>query len=570
MNSKDINQLIEIINNKTNIVDIINEYIKVEKKGANYWALCPFHDDVNPSMSISFEKKIFKCFSCGVGGNVVHFLQRFKNISFIESIKLICEQYSIDYSSYINIIEKKYSPEEEKIFKINQETFFFYQYILNKEKESNEELKKFLNKRSLEIEQIEKYSIGFAPRGESLYKFLLKKGFTKEEINFAGLINKNDNDYFQNRLIFAIIEEDNFIYGFSGRNIEDDSDIKYLNSRENVVFKKRNIVWNINNLNYSENKIIIFEGFMDVISWEKNSNTNVKAIALMGLNLNPKIIKRLKKITKMITLGYDNDIAGINNTILSGNELIKNDISVFILSFMGGKDIDEHFKIDTSWNEESYFLWFINQYLIKIKNINQINNYSKLPIKEIQTFLISFKNNFEYELMIEEFKKTINLHKMFLKQIDRISDNKTYETEENKNVKRELNIFSKKIEINIKTLEAILEKTITELIKISFLIDIEKVLILKNNFLLSNDQLNLIENLNNVENKKEMDILINIGIFEEVELEIFEKEIYEKINDLEKEINLNKMLILKFKNDLEIENDFHKFSFNKIKNLKDN
>lgn len=581
-NSK-LNELIETINHNSNIVDVIKEYIPIEKRGANYWAVCPFHDDTSPSLSISEIKNIFKCFSCGAGGNAISFVQRFKNISFIDALKELSDKYSIDYKKYIILKERKYSSEEKLIFQINQETQYFYQFQLKKEIKTNKALQGYLKKRNITDEIIEKYNIGYAKKDGGLFDFLQKKGFSVEEINQSGLINSNNLDYFRDRLMFTIIEDDGFVYGFSGRKINDSENgiesPKYLNSRENVVFRKNNIIWNIPNIGYKENQLLIFEGFMDVISWEQLSNSNIPAISLMGLGFSQGTLNRLKQRTNKIILGYDKDEAGINNTISVGNRLVQNNINVNVLNFDGGKDIDEHFSSSNSWSEEPYFLWFINKFLLSLTNINNIENYDLIPVKQINDFIASFRNSDQFELMKTTFEQKIVLHKMFFKPTnndmppinnDFVGANIQYNNQSAANSNIDY------LEIKMKEIEKILftfEVELVDLIRLKnkgsnqdFIVEIEA-------HYLSPQAISYFENIKNVEKSELNNILNKIDNNFKMKYEDYSLiedlilELVERVDELNNEINKIKLLIIKYKNEGTPDNHFHKTTFNKLKKM---
>ncbi len=413
---KTIDELVKYFNEEKPIQEIIGNYIDLEKKGNNYWAICPFHEDTKPSLSVSPSKKIFKCFSCGSAGNAIVFVQRFKNISFLNSLKEISSLYDMDVSSIIKTKVKVYTETQKLIFQINQAALDFFSFQLEKNFNKNTPIDKYLKERKITLEIIDKYKLGFNPNNE-LYEFLIKKGYTKEQLELAKIV-KDKTSILRNRLIFPIIQEDGFIYGFSGRTLQKNHQFaKYINSQENEVFKKGKILWNLNNIGFKETELLITEGFMDVIAWETNSGTNIKALATMGVAFDRQLISKLKSITNKIIVAFDNDKPGRENAIKMANILVSNGLKVDFLVYENYKDLDE-LLINTqgSFQQKPYYLWFIDDFLIQEIDINNTMDYDKIPSRVINSFLDSYKNLSEFFLIKKHFNETINLAEMFFRE----------------------------------------------------------------------------------------------------------------------------------------------------------
>lgn len=413
---KTIDELVKYFNEEKPIQEIIGNYIDLEKKGNNYWAICPFHEDTKPSLSVSPSKKIFKCFSCGSAGNAIVFVQRFKNISFLNSLKEISSLYDMDVSSIIKTKVKVYTETQKLIFQINQAALDFFSFQLEKNFNKNTPIDKYLKERKITLEIIDKYKLGFNPNNE-LYEFLIKKGYTEEQLELAKIV-KDKTSILRNRLIFPIIQEDGFIYGFSGRTLQKNHQFaKYINSQENEVFKKGKILWNLNNIGFKETELLITEGFMDVIAWETNSGTNIKALATMGVAFDRQLISKLKSITNKIIVAFDNDKPGRENAIKMANILVSNGLKVDFLVYENYKDLDE-LLINTqgSFQQKPYYLWFIDDFLIQEIDINNTMDYDKIPSRVINSFLDSYKNLSEFFLIKKHFNETINLAEMFFRE----------------------------------------------------------------------------------------------------------------------------------------------------------
>ncbi len=347
MQDNSLNKLIGIIQEKTNISNIISDYISLEKKGNNFTGLCPFHSDSNPSMSVNDSKGIFKCFVCGAGGDAIAFVKAYKGISFIEAVKEVSEKAGVEWKGYLNIKEKVINPVIKRGWEINEEALNFFKYNLNNSTDNN--ITSYVESRGLDKEIIEKFGIGYSGEMGSLSNFLLNKGFSEDEIILYGLAKRKEDttlqDYFIERLIFSIMDEDGNVIGFSGRVIGESKYAKYLNSPETPLFIKSKILYNLSNAKVRANlskELIVVEGFMDVIALYKAGIEN--SIATMGTAFTKEHNKIIKSSTNNIVLAFDSDAAGINATISTGKELVKDQFNVSVSKVPAGKDFDELLK----------------------------------------------------------------------------------------------------------------------------------------------------------------------------------------------------------------------------------
>jgi len=333
---------IQEIQNKAEIVSVISKYTNLQKKGQDYIGLCLFHQDSNPSMSVSPAKKIFKCFSCGVGGNAFEFLMKYRNLSFLEAAVELAEEFHIDLGQ-INLAPKKekYSDAEKKIFEINQEAMKYYQVNLNAELGTL--ARKYLENRKIEKDQISQWEVGYA-LGDEIVKHLTAIGYTTKDIVAAGLATQKDNgtfDYFNNRIVFPIKNLDGHVIGFSGRVLTDEKP-KYLNTRETLVFKKTNILFNLDRVWKIKERlesVILLEGFMDVISLEKVNIHN--SMAIMGTAFSKYHLQILKEIKKPVKLFLDGDEAGFNAMYQIAKILLANNLKFSIIDNVTNQDPDE-------------------------------------------------------------------------------------------------------------------------------------------------------------------------------------------------------------------------------------
>ena len=394
------NKLIEELLDNANIVDVIGQFIKLHKSGANYFGLCPFHPDNHASLSVSPKKRIFKCFSCGTSGNVINFVQKYKKISYGQAIKEVAkllgysdqqiDDYFFKSNKSLLINSKLYSlnAEANEIFKsllFNTENKKYLQYLLD---------------RKLSLSTIKKFEVGFCGKNNSsqiMYDLLTNKEinsnakWNENDLLEASLININDkslivNDYFYNRITFPIKDKNGFIIAFIARDILANSELKYLSSKETKLFSKSNTLYNLDRiLSNKPETLIILEGNIDLLSlYEANFDENKYGpIALMGVAFTSNHINLLKsaKFIKNILLWLDNDQAGWQSTLTNGLRLLQagfNNVYI-IVNDTKYKDVNEILVncgkqevLDMLHNDNK--IDFLSFYIEKqLTNVSQIN-----------------------------------------------------------------------------------------------------------------------------------------------------------------------------------------------------
>ena len=307
-----INEIID----RTDMVGLVSEYVTLQKRGKNYFGLCPFHDDQTPSFSVSPSKKIAKCMSCGEGGNPINFLKKIKNISFDEACHYLAERVGVHLERTKAV---KQVDENLKYYEINQVAQKFYEHFLYNSQTGKEALE-YLYKRGLDMETLKMFGIGLAPKNHTtLTKLLTDKGYSLTDAADIGLLRNGKEghyDTFFNRIMFPIIDENGRVLGFSGRIFHDDpNQPKYVNTEETVIYKKGEMLYNLNNAVphiRKTGRVILCEGQMDVISL---SNAGIKeAICSLGTALTSEQANLLSKYTKNVLICYDGDSAGIKAT----------------------------------------------------------------------------------------------------------------------------------------------------------------------------------------------------------------------------------------------------------------
>lgn len=436
---------IKQILDKADIVAIIGEHIRLEKKGNDYKGICPFHDDSNPSLSVSPNKKVFKCFSCGETGNAITFVQKFKHISFPEAVKYVGEKCGIEVNTG-NISHKQ---NFEKLYKIMQDATSYYEFYLKNSIEGKNALE-YLHNRKLDDQIIKRFRIGLSSSENNL----LFEAMTKKEEPYlpvdlikCGLIRDNHSDMFRNRIIFPIDDVNGHIVGLSGRifNSNQRNEPKYINSQENDIFKKGNILYNysysLNDIK-KKNRIYIFEGFMDVIAAYKANVLNT--VATMGTALTDNHIKMIKKLTSNIVLCFDGDIAGITATKRAISLFLKENMNVNVMLLPEGMDPDEYllkygsaslndFLENKSISSIDYLYSLEKRDLIK-DDINSVEKFKK----NIFSYLKMYNSKFIENQIIKRMSEDLELENKDLnKDFDNINDFVDFSPVVEKHIKQE-------------------------------------------------------------------------------------------------------------------------------------
>ena len=320
-------EVISQIKDRLDIVDVVSQYVVLKKSGANYWGLCPFHNDKKPSMSVSPSRGIFKCFSCGEGGDALSFLVKIQNREYKDVILELAEKYGIE-------LPKKYTPSSETkdlkkdMIKACTKAAKFYHTQLRSADDANKAMTA-LRARNVDDSVIDRFTLGWAPnKYDTLYKEL-KKEFKDDVLEKAGLILKSNSggwiDRFRNRIIIPIQNENGEYVAFGARAVDEGQNPKYLNSSDSLIYNKSKLLFGLYTAQEAiknEDGVLIMEGYFDVISAQAHGVEN--AVASCGTALTAEHVKLLSRYTKSrrIYLSFDTDNAGINAT-KKGSAVIK-------------------------------------------------------------------------------------------------------------------------------------------------------------------------------------------------------------------------------------------------------
>ena len=339
-------ELIEEVRTKNDIVDVISGYVRIQKKGSNYFGLCPFHNEKSPSFSVSQSKQIFYCFGCGAGGNVITFLMEYENATFQEAVKILADRAGI------NLPEMEYNEEARqkesrraRLLEINKEAARYYYYMLPISRGRTGY--QYLSGRSLTDETMKKFGLGFADGSSSdLTAYLRARGYPDELLQESGLLafdeKRGVHDKFWNRVMFPIQDGNHRVIGFGGR-VMGDAKPKYLNSPETMIFDKSRNLYGLNFARTSrKGNIILCEGYMDVIAMHQAGFT--QAVASLGTAFTTGQASLLRRYTEDVLLAYDSDGAGVNAAMRAIGILKESGLRGRVIDMKPYKDPDEFMK----------------------------------------------------------------------------------------------------------------------------------------------------------------------------------------------------------------------------------
>ena len=419
------------IKDQLDIVQIISDYVELKQSGSNYLGLCPFHNEKTPSFTVSAQKGIFHCFGCGEGGDAISFIMKKENLSYPEAIHFLADKLGIFIET--GKVDKELYDHRKKLFQINDEAkLYFFQNLL-----ASPIPKKYIQDRGINKNLINKYMIGYATtNSQGLLNHLMKKGYKLEDILELGLVKKSRKngslyDAYINRLIFPIIDSRKNIIGFGGRTLGEDR-AKYINSPESIVYHKSDHIYgtmNFKNIS-KENKAILVEGYMDVISL---SNYDIDySVASLGTSLTKEQAKLIARYTKNIFICYDGDDAGILAAERALNIFKEIDLFPNIVKIPDGLDPDDYLK---KYGKESFLNLLensLNPILYKYNNLLKKFNLKDIDdkidfLKELTELLSTIESRLVRDEYINRFSKDLDLDKEnLLFEVNNLLKNNSY------------------------------------------------------------------------------------------------------------------------------------------------
>lgn len=396
---------IDELKDRLDIVDIISEYVNLKRAGSSFKGLCPFHNEKTPSFSVSRERGYFHCFGCHERGDAISFIMKIENLNYVDALKFLADKYGMtleeSYSSKENI-EKR-----NRLYEINSMAAKFYMRNLL----THEFPQEYMEKRGLSKRILNKFFLGYAKNDNSLYEYLKSKNVTDEDMLEIGLVSQFSDrivDKFQDRLIFPILNNKNKVIGFGGRTLTNNK-IKYLNSPESEIFKKRNNIYGVNIINKTrnQNKILLVEGYMDVIGlYNKGIDY---AVATLGTALTEEQAKMVKRYGNEVYIAYDGDTAGIK-AALRAIDIFKNmDVQLAILEFPNSMDPDEYINKYGLKEFEQLLKKATNPIDFKLQKLLDLTPNKSEFINEVITFLSEFKGNTVRDIYIDKAAKFLKV-----------------------------------------------------------------------------------------------------------------------------------------------------------------
>lgn len=406
--------IFEYISEQVNIIDVVQNFVALEQAGQNHKGLCPFHNEKTPSFVVSEEKQLYHCFGCGASGNVIQFVMNHQNLDAIDAVDWLADRYHVDLTEFKK--NKNITSQNAKLYDILRDAAIFFYKNLRK----HERALHYLENRHIDYRLIKTFGLGFASdQWSELMDHMLKK-YTETELLSVGLLSQNKEkkrcyDRFRNRLIFPIINPKGKVIGFGGR-VLDDSLPKYLNSPETEVFNKSATLYGLHlakNNPLSKNKMIVAEGYMDVIALHKYGFSN--AVATLGTAMTSEHAKLLKRYTSEVVICYDSDPAG-QKAALKSLDILENTIEKVSVVMLGdGMDPDDYLsKFGTeSFQEKIEQAMLSREYRINAlrKQFDLNDEGSKVSfLSQASAIISTAKNSFEKNLLIEKLGYEMNVN----------------------------------------------------------------------------------------------------------------------------------------------------------------
>ena len=427
------------IQRKANIVDIIRDYVPLTQRGKNYFGICPFHDDHNPSMSVSPEKGVYKCFVCGNAGNVFNFVMEYEKVSFYEAVKIVADKIgvSIDIST-----SKKENTKKSPLYDIYNIAYKFYQNNLNTV--YGKDAKKYLLNRKIDEDVIKNFNIGLSLSDSELCNALKAKGFKDDDIVSSGVAVQNGNniyDIYKNRIMFPLYDLEGNVVGFSGRIYNQKSESKYINTKETEIFKKGELLYNYHIAKKEarkEKNIIVVEGFMDVIRLSTIGIVNV--VATMGTAVTKYQLNLIQKLAPNITLMFDGDKAGEKATNAFIELANGNDSNIKVVRLEDNLDPDEYIltkgkdkMIYNLSHVQTVYDYKLSSYKenIDFNDSKEVSNYINVMIKEFE----KIDDDIVREIEIKKLSESTNVSYDLIKSKLKDSEKKVIITHKPRNIK---------------------------------------------------------------------------------------------------------------------------------------
>lgn len=341
-------ELIEEVRSANDIVDVISDYVRLQKKGSTHFGLCPFHNEKTPSFSVSQNKQIYHCFGCGAGGNVITFLMQYENYTFPEALQALAQRAGITLPKQeMSARARQEADRRTRILEVNKAAAKYFYAQLRMEQGQNG--MQYFERRGLDGDTLKKFGLGYSNKfSDDLYKYLHQQGYEDELLKDSGLVTidekRGGRDKFWNRVMFPIMDVNNRVIGFGGR-VMGEGEPKYLNSPETMIFDKSRNLYGLNIARKSRKQFILLcEGYMDVIALHQAGFDN--AVASLGTAFTQGHANLLKRYTKEVYCTFDSDGAGIKAALRAIPILNEAGLTARIVRMKPYKDPDEFIKAE--------------------------------------------------------------------------------------------------------------------------------------------------------------------------------------------------------------------------------
>ncbi len=442
----------EELKSRNDIVSTISRYIQLKRRGKNHWGVCPFHYEKTPSFCVDGVQQYYKCFGCGESGDVIQFVQKYENISFLEAVEILAKNAGMEMPAIEQSPDyEKKKHEKEQILLALREAAKFYFQMLNTKK--GEICRNYLAKRGVNAQSIKNFGMGYSPDFQSLIAHLQKKGFSLDIMKKAGIVDISDKghhyDAYAERLVFPLINTLGDVIGFSARILGSGDFAKYKNTAQTPVFDKSRVIFGINllaklrkELHSNLARIVLVEGQLDVVSMHQAGFNNT--VACLGTAITPMHAKELKKLSDNIIILLDGDSAGQKATLRSIDILKPSGLSIKVATLPDGMDPDEFLKSHSKEDMQKLLdnaveaMDFQLKTLAKKYDLNSNEQKSKF-IKEALVLIKTLDTDAEKNIYLEFVRKLTNVPVDILRQ-DLLNTNLTQEQTQETSVSQ--NIFS--------------------------------------------------------------------------------------------------------------------------------
>ncbi len=408
-----------------NIVSVVSRYVPLQRKGRTYWGCCPFHHEKTPSFAVNEYEGYYHCFGCGVGGDVISFVQHIEGIDFMQTVKNLAESINMEVPEFTgdeNIIKKK-KERDRLIYIVTESAKFYHAELL---KPTGQVARNYLQKRQISDETVTKLGIGYSPNWQGLITYLSSLKISQQEMLNAGVANEKNGrlyDAMAQRLVFPIFNHVGKVVGFSGRALDNDALAKYKNTQATEIFNKSTLLFGLNNLRKArvENKnyAILVEGQIDVVSLYQAGYKN--AIATLGTAFNENHINTISKFVDSIYICFDGDSAGKKATEKSVELLKDTTFDVKVVNLPNKMDPDEFIK---AYGSEAFEKQLENAITVKEfqvdtlaekYNLQDKNNVPKF-IESALNLLSTFKNVTDRDLYLKLVAEKANMNEEILRR----------------------------------------------------------------------------------------------------------------------------------------------------------